>query len=132
MEKGSQWVGMKECSSETVAIPPMVDRSSALKLSITPTPKERLFSSRICGANFLLADFRDRNSPLNTLSRSISPTGAYLHHYLASCFFLKTWLFYSLSLSPDPLFWEEQGQNDRCRRKKSIGFNHNRRVVLQE
>lgn len=30
MEKGSQWVGIKECNNETVAIPPMVDRSSAL------------------------------------------------------------------------------------------------------
>lgn len=34
MEKGSQWVGMKECSSDTVAIPPIVDRSSALNPSI--------------------------------------------------------------------------------------------------
>lgn len=35
MEKGSQWVGMKECRIETVAIPPIVERSSALKVSIT-------------------------------------------------------------------------------------------------
>lgn len=34
MEKGSQCVGMKECKSDTVAIPPIVDRSSALKLAI--------------------------------------------------------------------------------------------------
>lgn len=30
IEKGSQWVGIKECNNETVAIPPIVDRSSAL------------------------------------------------------------------------------------------------------
>lgn len=34
MEKGSQCVGMKEWRSDTVAIPPIVDRSSALKPSI--------------------------------------------------------------------------------------------------
>lgn len=35
IEKGSQCVGMNECKSDTVAIPPIVDRSSALKPSIT-------------------------------------------------------------------------------------------------
>uniref|UniRef100_A0A0D9Y6R3 Uncharacterized protein n=1 Tax=Oryza glumipatula TaxID=40148 RepID=A0A0D9Y6R3_9ORYZ len=30
MEKGSQCVGMKECSSDTVAMPPIVDASSAV------------------------------------------------------------------------------------------------------
>lgn len=34
MEKGIQCVGIKEWRRETVAIPPIVERSSALKLSI--------------------------------------------------------------------------------------------------
>lgn len=33
-EKGSQCVGMKECRSETVAMPPIVDRSSAVMVSM--------------------------------------------------------------------------------------------------
>lgn len=33
-EKGSQWVGMKEWRSETVVIPPMVGRSSAVRVFI--------------------------------------------------------------------------------------------------
>lgn len=36
MEKGNQCVGMKECKSDTVAIPPIVERSSAVNpLSIS-------------------------------------------------------------------------------------------------
>lgn len=34
MEKGSQCVGINECKSETVAIPPIVDRSSAPRPSM--------------------------------------------------------------------------------------------------
>jgi len=30
MEKGSQWVGIKECSTDTVAIPPIVPTSLAM------------------------------------------------------------------------------------------------------
>lgn len=37
MEKGSQCVGMKECSSDTVAMPPIVDASSAVHRS-PPSP----------------------------------------------------------------------------------------------
>jgi hypothetical protein len=37
MEKGSQCVGMNECSRDTVAMPPIVDASSAVHRSL-PTP----------------------------------------------------------------------------------------------
>jgi hypothetical protein len=37
MEKGSQCVGMNECSRDTVAMPPIVDASSAVHRS-PPTP----------------------------------------------------------------------------------------------
>lgn len=42
MEKGSQCVGMNEWRIDTVAIPPIVDRSSAVKLFIGKK-KFRLF-----------------------------------------------------------------------------------------
>ena len=35
MENGNQWVGMKEWSSDMVAIPPIIDRSSAVKPNCT-------------------------------------------------------------------------------------------------
>lgn len=48
MENGNQWVGMKECNSDTVAMPPIVDKSSAVILnfpaSIADSP---LFSSNL-------------------------------------------------------------------------------------
>lgn len=49
MEKGNQCVGMKECKSDTVAIPPMVERSSAVnppsisKIQKHPTQNLGLF-----------------------------------------------------------------------------------------
>lgn len=49
MEKGSQWVGIKEWRRETVAIPPMVETSLAVKVSI-PVGNRRIYRSRCGGA----------------------------------------------------------------------------------
>ena len=60
-EKGSQWVGMKEWSSETVAIPPIVERSFALKLSISSPKPLKIYSSP--RGNAFVSQDPSKNSP---------------------------------------------------------------------
>lgn len=74
IEKGSQCVGMKEWRSETVAIPPIVDRSSALNfLSITLQHSINLSSQSITvSQNTKFRSIVQRSSIANGATRTVS------------------------------------------------------------
>ena len=91
MEKGSQCVGMKEWRSDTVAIPPIVDRSSALIL-----PNAIIFHSFLFFFQFFLSLIFDFSNfcfeqHLLTTEPSTSTTTTYMVLKInISCFDLRS------------------------------------------